>query len=89
MLFDLFRLDSVNTPFASKHSFSHFHPILAANLILYCIYWSGQLQFPAGVILLHDESDNVDEQARMVVVMKSVMMIISVGDCDCDELYAD
>lgn len=37
-------------------------------------------------------SDNVDEQAstaRMEMAMKSVMMIISVGDCDCDELYAD
>lgn len=44
------------------------------------------------MILLHDESDNVDEQATMVrmeMVMKSVMMIISVGDCDCDGLYAD
>lgn len=41
---------------------------------------------------LHDESDNVDEQvntARMEMVMKSVIMIISVRDCDCDELYAD
>lgn len=42
------------------------------------------------MILLHDESDNVDEEVRMTrkgIVMKSVMMIISVGDCD--ELYAD
>lgn len=41
------------------------------------------------MILLHDESDNVDEQAKMEMVMKSVMMIISEGDCDCNELYAD
>lgn len=43
------------------------------------------------MILLHDESDNVDEQAavaRMEMAMKNVMMIISAGDCDC-ELYAD
>ena len=44
------------------------------------------------MILLHDESDNVDEQAkmsRMEMVMRSVMMIICVGDGDRDELYAD
>lgn len=46
-VFWLFRLDSVTSAFASKHLFSHFHLILAANLILYCIYWSGRLQFPA------------------------------------------
>lgn len=44
------------------------------------------------MILLYDESDNVDEQAKMAsmeMVMKSVMIIVSVGDCDCDDLYAD
>lgn len=44
------------------------------------------------MILMHDESDNVDEQAsmaRMGMVTKNVMMIISAGDCEWDELYAD